>query len=181
MKMFKTLVVVWFSMMISACANHKLGDHSEQTPTFDLVEFFEGKSVAHGQFQDRFGKVRRRFSVDIEGSWDGEELTLIEDFFYDDGEEERRVWRIRKGEAENSWTGYADGVVGHAQGEVAGNAMHWRYEFDLATGPGKTMRVSFDDWLWLQTPDRLLNKAYVSRLGVDIGEVTIFFERGDSI
>ncbi len=181
MKNITKLWVVVCAIVISACANHKLGDHSDQSPAFDLVAFFDGKSVAHGQFQDRFGKVRRRFSVDIEGSWDGEKLTLIEDFNYDDGEQERRVWRIRKGATENSWTGYADGVVGQAHGEVSGNAMHWRYQFDLATGPNKTMRVVFDDWLWLQTPDRLLNKAYVSRLGIDIGEVTIFFEREGAI
>ncbi len=165
------------ALLLGACANHDLRDHAGQAPDFDLVEFFDGRSIAHGQFQDRFGKVRRRFTVDIEGDWDGEQLTLTEDFTYDDGDTERRIWRIKKGPADNSWVGTADGVIGQANGEVSGNAMHWRYQFDLATGPNKTMRVAFDDWLWLQTPDRLLNKAYVSRLGVDIGEVTIFFER----
>jgi hypothetical protein len=37
--------------------------------------------------------------------------------------------------------------------------------------------VSFDDWMWLLTDDRLLNRAYMSRFGVPIGEVIIFFER----
>lgn len=163
--------------MLVACANHDLKDHSGQLPSFDLIEFFDGKSVAHGQFQDRFGKIRRRFTVDIDGSWDGDKLTLVEDFNYDDGEQERRIWQIKKGATPDSWVGSADGVIGQAQGEVSGNAMRWRYKFDLATGPDKTMRVAFDDWLWLQTPDTLFNKAYISRLGVEIGEVTIFFER----
>ncbi len=39
------------------------------------------------------------------------------------------------------------------------------------------MRVSFDDWMWLLTEDRLLNLAYVKRFGVDIAVVTISFEK----
>jgi hypothetical protein len=31
--------------------------------------------------------------------------------------------------------------------------------------------------MWLLTEDRLLNRAYVKRLGVDIGDVIITFEK----
>jgi hypothetical protein len=40
------------------------------------------------------------------------------------------------------------------------------------------MRVSFDDWMWLLSDDRVLNRAYVKRFGVTIGEVIITFEKG---
>ena len=39
------------------------------------------------------------------------------------------------------------------------------------------MRVKFDDWMWLLDDDRLLNRAYVSRYGVRLGEVILFFEK----
>ena len=39
------------------------------------------------------------------------------------------------------------------------------------------MRVTFDDWMWLMSDERLLNRAYVKRFGVDIGEVIIWFEK----
>jgi len=39
------------------------------------------------------------------------------------------------------------------------------------------MRVSFDDWMWLLSEDRLLNRAYMLRFGIDIGEVLITFEK----
>ena len=42
----------------------------------NIEEFFDGQVVATGQFQDIFGTVRRRFDVDIHGTWDGETLTL---------------------------------------------------------------------------------------------------------
>jgi hypothetical protein len=51
------------------------------------------------------------------------------------------------------------------------------YTIDLPIAGGETLRVSFDDWMWLLTEDRLLNRAYMSRFGVPVGEVIITFER----
>jgi len=41
--------------------------------------------------------------------------------------------------------------------------------------PAKIIRVNFDNWMWLQSEDRLLKIACVKRAGVDIGEVAIPF------
>ena len=62
----------------------------------NLEEFFEGKTVAYGQFQDVLGNVPRRFQVDIDGAWDGETLTLVEDFVYDDGATEEEMIALYK-------------------------------------------------------------------------------------
>jgi len=42
---------------------------------------------------------------------------------------------------------------------------------------GSTLRVRFDDWMFLQTPDVLINRARVSKLGIEIGSVTLIFVR----
>ena len=52
--------------------------------------------LAKGQFQDVFGTVRRRFDVVVTGTWDGETLKLVEDFDYEDGTTEQRIWRLKK-------------------------------------------------------------------------------------
>ena len=39
------------------------------------------------------------------------------------------------------------------------------------------LRVSFDDWMWLLSDDRLFNRAYMKRFGVNIGDVSISFEK----
>ena len=57
---------------------------------FSLEEFFDGETVAHGQFQDVLGNVSLRFLVNIKGSWDGSDLVLVEDFTYEDGYVEPR-------------------------------------------------------------------------------------------
>lgn len=141
----------------------------------NLEEFFEGRTVAYGQFQDRFGTVQRRFTVEIEGTWDGQTLRLVEDFVYDDGETEQRIWTLQK-TGEDSWEGTAPGVLGTASGTERGDSFNWRYRIDLPVRDG-TMRVDFNDWMWLQSEDRLLNRAYVSRFGIRLGEAIIQFEK----
>jgi hypothetical protein len=164
--------------ILAACSGRPSLEHpSMGGPELRLEEYFDGRLVAFGQFQDRFGEVRRRFEVAIEGTWDGETLTLVEDFVYEDGSTERRVWRLRKTGA-TTWTGTAPGVIGTASGEVRDDVFNWRYTIDLPVGDG-TLRATFDDWMWRLDERRVLNRAYMSRFGVFIGEVIIFFERVD--
>ncbi len=153
----------------------RVEDFEGRKPKLVLEEYFLGTSKAWGIFQDRFGNLRRQFVVDIDGTWDGETLTLVEDFRYDDGETEQRVWRIRKA-GEHGYQGAADGVIGEAVGRAYGNALHWRYDFALKVGDG-TWNVSFDDWLFLQPDGVLINRAEVSKFGFTIGEVTLAFRK----
>jgi hypothetical protein len=161
---------------LAACSGRpSLDDEVLSDRILNLEEFFEGRTTAHGQFQDVFGNVLRRFEVQIEGTWDGRTLKLVEDFVYDDGETEQRIWTLRK-TGKESWSGSAPGVLGSASGVEQGDTFNWTYRIDLPVRDG-TMRVAFDDWMWLLSDDRLLNRAYVSRFGVPIGEAIIVFER----
>lgn len=167
--------------ILAACAGKpSLEDASLSARELELEEFFDGRLVAHGQFQDIFGTVRRQFVAEIDGDWDGERLRLVEDFTYEDGSTERRVWTLRK-TGEETWEGTAPGVIGVAKGVEKGDRFNWRYTIDLpvpaADGTSGTVRVTFDDWMWLLTEDRLFNKAYMQRFGVDVGDVSIFFEK----
>jgi len=177
--MKRLFVLFGLAALMTGCASPSLKDYADKQPKMDLVDYFEGRTEAWGQFQDLRGKVRRRFKVTIDGTWDGSVLTLVEDFVYDDGETERRVWTIEP-TGDGTWEGRAEGVVGMAEGEASGNAFNWRYRFDLKTGEGETTRVSFDDWLWRQDENVVINKAYVSKFGITIGEVIIFFDKADA-
>lgn len=150
-------------------------DFAGRTPTLLIEDYFVGQTRAWGIFQDRFGNVRRQFTVDIEGTWDGETLTLVEDFLYDDGEVEQRIWRITK-TGDNDYEGQADGVIGVARGQAFGNALNWRYQFALAVGDS-TLNVTFNDWLFLQDDSVLINRADVTKLGFRLGDVTLVFQK----
>ncbi|WP_209505212.1 MULTISPECIES: DUF3833 domain-containing protein [unclassified Ruegeria] len=171
-----TCVAVASLALLAACSGKpKVPTTFLSERQLNLEEFFDGKTVAYGQFQDVLGNVPRRFEVDIDGTWDGKTLTLVEDFIYDDGATEQRIWTLTK-TGDDTWAGTAPGVLGTASGTERGDTFNWKYKIDLPVKDG-TMRVSFDDWMWLLTEDRLLNRAYVSRFGVRLGEVILIFEK----
>ena len=72
--------------------------------------------------------------------------------------------------------GYADGVVGLAEGSTNGNAFNWKYKFNLKIG-NKTVKVDFDDWMFLQEKNYLINIAKVKKFGITLGKVILFFEK----
>lgn len=177
MKPLRALLLIAAVLGLSACAGRpSLEDPALSDRDLNLEEFFAGELIAHGQFQDILGNVSRRFTVEVNGTWNGETLRLVEDFVYEDKSTERRVWTLRK-VGQGTWKGTAPGVIGVANGRERGDMFNWQYTIDLPTGDGETTRVSFDDWMWLLTDDRLLNRAYMERFGVPVGEVIIIFER----
>lgn len=172
------LLTLSILLLVTGCAAMKPADFAKSPNTLVLEEYFAGNTRAWGLFEDRFGRVRRQFTVDIAGHWDGESLTLDEFFQYDDGETERRTWTIRK-RPDGRYDGTAGDVVGTAQGEAAGNALNWSYVMDLKVGDG-TLRVGFDDWMFLQPGGVVINRARVSKWGLELGQVTLFFMKSEA-
>ena len=176
----RILILTAFAFLVACMGKPSFDDATLSDHKLNLEEFFDGDMVAYGQFQAVLGTVRRSFVVNIKGDWDGERLRLQEDFVYEDGATEQRIWTLTK-TGPDSWQGTAPGVIGVATGQEQDNRFNWKYEIDLpipsADGTVETLRVQFDDWMWLLTEDRLLNRAYVKRLGVDIGDVIITFEK----
>jgi hypothetical protein len=160
-------------LLPSACSSMKLDDFARGTPPMALEEYFAGHSTAYGMFFDRSKDVRRQFVVQLDGKWDGSVLTLDEDFTYSDGEKQQRHWTFRK-QPDGGWTGTAPDVVGEAHGRSSGNAYRMRYTADLKAGDS-TYRVDFDDWLFRQSQDVVLNHAVVTKYGFDVGEVQLAF------
>lgn len=166
-------------VLLTGCGSMKIEDFAGNEPKFVLEEFFEGRSQATGVFYDRFGDIRRQFTVDIVGTVDGDRLTLVEDFVYDDGETERRVWELTR-TGEDTYEGTAEGVVGMATGKIAGNAFHWTYTFDLKM-KDRTLRVKFDDWMFLQPNGVVMNVATVTKWGFELGTAVISFQKLDGM
>ncbi|WP_029408491.1 DUF3833 domain-containing protein [Thiomicrorhabdus sp. Milos-T2] len=170
------LLVSFLSItLISGCSSVKVQDYQNEKPQLNLFDYFKGKTFAQGQFQDRSGKVLRRFTVDITGTIEGNQLTLDERFVYNDGEKQQRIWHITK-TAEGQFIGKADDVIGEAIGESAGNALNWRYTLDLPY-KDSTIHVQFNDWMFLHTDTTMMNRASVTKWGFNVGEVTLFFSK----
>ncbi len=161
------------ALALAGCAAPAPADYAKEKPVLDLKTYFNGPMVAHGIFTDRSGKVARRFTVQMTGTWQGNQGTLDERFTYSDGKTERRVWRLTD-LGNGRWSGRADDVVGEAVGIAAGNALNWQYTLKLPVDD-KVYEVQFDDWMYLMDDKVMLNKAVMSKFGIRLGEVTLSF------
>lgn len=175
----KWLTLWTLILLLTGCSTMKPEDYANSLPELKIEDYFQGKTMAWGMFQDRFGKVRNRFKVVMVGTMEDDTLILDEDFFYTDGSTSNRIWKIKV--LDNSeYEGTAGDVVGLAKGKSAGNAFNWKYQMDLPIG-NSTWRVKFDDWLFLQEDGVLINVATVSKWGFTLGKLTFVFSKKDDI
>ena len=176
---FLTLLII---LLFTGCSQTDMKEFQNNTPKLDLFNFFEGETIAYGIFEDRFGNLKRQFRVNIDGKINNQTLTLDEDFLYDDGEQAKRIWKIEK-KINNSqkvtYEGKADDIEGKASGSISGNALNWSYDIYLNI-KGSNIKVHFNDWIYKQSEDLAINRAYVSKFGINIGSVTLVFLRGNT-
>ena len=178
MNKLKGILLMGLMALISGCsAGGSLDDYKGETPALQLESYFNGPIKAWGIVQDRSGKVTRRFSVDMEGQWQGDTGTLTEHFDYYDGETDKRVWTINK-VAESKYEGTAGDIVGKAKGEVVGNAVRWAYVMNLEVD-GTTYKIKFDDWMFLMKDGVLINRSYLKKFGIKMAELTLFMQKQD--
>lgn len=174
-----TFLTLLTALALVGCSTVDVQQYADNRPRFDLVEYFTGTTIGYGMVQDRRGRLTRQFEVTINGSLnEAGELVLEEFFHWNDGERSTRVWTIRTGE-DRAFTGTAGDVVGEATGRVAGNALHWRYHLEVPVD-GRLWKIYFDDWMFLQTDDILINRTEMRKFGLRVGEVTIVFHRTKS-
>ena len=176
---YLTLFII---LLFTGCSQTDMKEFQNNTPKLDLFEFFAGETIAYGIFEDRFGNLKRQFRVNINGKIDNQILTLDEDFLYDDGEQAKRIWKIEKKIDNNQkiiYEGQADDVEGKASGSISGNALNWSYDIYLNV-KGSDIKVHFNDWIYKQSEDLAINRAYVSKFGINIGSVTLVFLRGNT-
>ena len=169
------LNLIWLVVVLSGCAGIDVNQYQAERPELRLEEYFNGTLDAWGMFQKRDGTVVRRFKVVIDARWEGDSGVLDEKFTYSDGTRQRRVWKITR-TGDNTYSGRADDVVGVAEGHVSGNSLRWVYTLKLPVD-GKVYEVQFDDWMYLQEDDVMLNRSVMKKFGFRLGEVTLFFKK----
>ncbi|CCG41693.1 DUF3833 family protein [Magnetospirillum molischianum] len=169
-----TLVIIAVLLVfIRNLIRMKPSDFADAETPLLLEDYFSGNARAWGMFEDRFGRIRRQFTAEVVGQWDGKVLELNQDFTYSDGEMLRREWSITRLE-EGVYNGTANDVIGSATGKASGNALSLAYVVKL-TFFSIPIRVNVEDWMFLQPDGVLLNRARVSKWGVTLGRVTLVY------
>lgn len=177
MRLLNTFIILIFCVLLTSCAAPDVDHYEGSAPEFNFKQFFNGKLKAYGVVQDFKGELTRKLVVDMDARWNGNIGVIEEDFIYDDGETQRRVWTITLNN-DNTLTGTASDVLGIAKGASNGSVFHWTYSLELLVD-GSQIEVNFDDWMYLVTDSRLINRTSIDKFGIEVGEVTLVIEKVD--
>jgi len=172
---FKIALMALCAPMMVACATRLPLPEQAVSGPFIIEEVLLGETIGRGSIKTITG-VDRGFTAKLNGSWDGQTLTLVEDFTYDDGEIDQKTWRLRK-LPNGDYEGTREDVVGTARGFQVENGFRLEYLIDLPTGPGKTTRVGFKDILVLDGSGDVVNEARVGYRGFRVGRVSLIIDR----
>lgn len=162
--------------LLAACATRPALPRETASDTFVIEEDLAGQTVARGEFRAING-VRRGFTAYLDGVWDGRTFTLVEDFEFDDGQRDRKTWRLERVGA-GEYVGTREDVVGQARGYQDGRAFRLEYDVRLLNEDGSPGRkVRFRDVMVLTPEGAVLNHATVGWLGVRVARVELTMQR----
>lgn len=173
--MIRKSVLLLALAFLAGCASVTVEDYRDRQPTLSLETFFDGSLSAHGVVKNRSGRVIRSFNAEIAAYWEGDTGTLEEDFVFDDGEEQRRVWTLTR-TGQGSYIGTAGDVVGDATLALAGNSLFMDYVLRIPYGDN-SIDVRVDDRMYLVSPTVLINESVMSKFGVRVGTLLLVIER----
>ena len=157
-------------------ASQRIDAYAHKSPPLDLREYLEGYLTASGVFIGLSGHVRRRFTIQMNGRWSGDNGIIDERFRYDDGETGQRQWTMIVGD-DGILTATANDIVGTAKGAQSGNAAAMRYKLRVPL-KAREIVVGIDDWFYLIDDGTLINRARMSKFGLKVGEIVACFQKG---
>lgn len=168
---------IFFSIVLAlvACSNAAPKDYAQETPILKFNEFLQGNLTGWGLYQERNGKVSKRFRIDMTADWQGNVGTFVENFSFHDGTKLEREWQLTRID-DHHYTGKANDSVGVGKGEIWGNTMHWNYTIRTETDSG-TYDLEYDYWMYLIDENTLINRATISKFGFTLGDVFVTFHK----
>jgi hypothetical protein len=171
----KILFIFLATILLTNCSGNQMKpiDFKDQKPRLIIEDYLSGNVKAWGILQDRSGNVTRQFSAQLNGEWDGKQLILNEEFNWSDGEVQKRQWQITKLD-EHNYEGTAGDVVGKAKGYSYGPAFKFEYVL-LVPIKGKEIKITFDDWIFMQDEKVAINRATMTKFGIKVAELTVMF------
>lgn len=175
-RVFVAFLAIGLASFLAACSGVPVQHFDNASPPFDPMAYFEGETHSWGVIEARDGSPESRFRADLVGRRQGDALVLVQDFTFEDGHRQRRVWRLVRVDA-HRLDATASDVSGVATGYAYGNAFRWDYT--LQVGTGALSRVQMHHWMYLAGDGTtLLNHVTISKFGLRVGGTTEYFQRG---
>ncbi|MEH6585780.1 MAG: DUF3833 domain-containing protein [Halioglobus sp.] len=176
--MTRLLLIFIAAISLGACSQVQVTDYQAMTPAFNVEQFFDGPLTAHGVVKNRGGKVIRTFDANIAASWQDGVGILDEDFVFDDGEKQKRIWTLTR-QPDGSYLATADDVSGDGVLKQSGNSVFLDYVLQVPYR-GDILEVRVDDRMYLLTPDLLINESKLNKFGFRVGELLLVIARQPS-
>jgi hypothetical protein len=159
---------------LAGCASPTADDYAAEKPVLDLRRYFNGMLDALACSPTAAARWCAASPWCMDCRWQGDDGVLDEDFTYSDGTRQRRIWRLTRRlamaatpAAPTTW--WAKPRARPRQ-RCTGNTP-W------PAGGRAHLNVQFDDWMYLMDDKVMLNKAVMSKFGIQLGEVTLSFTK----
>lgn len=176
-RLLGVLALCLLAFAATGCASMQPRQFADATPTFDPVAFLTGPTRSWGVMENRRGEPKSRFRTAMMGTMEGDTLTVTQNFIFEDGRRQRRVWHLQRIDA-HRFDATASDVIGVATGYAYGNTFKWEYTLQVKRGNPLT-RVHMKHWMYLvDGGDLLVNRVIISKFGVTVRETTEYFRRG---
>jgi hypothetical protein len=159
---------------LSGCATRPASSPEGVRP-LTLVDAFRGRTIGNGVFSVPVTGLTRRFRAKLNGTLSGNSLTVVEDFFFDDGEVDRLTWRFTR-RPDGTWTGRREDTVGEATITETAREIRLEYTADVRS-KGSVTRLGFADVIYRRADGLIVNEAVVTRLGIPVGTVRFELRR----
>lgn len=179
---FVLLVLVgaaWFARTrIFGFHGQKPDDYHEITPAFDLRTHLSGNLLCDGLIFGPTGRVTSRFSATMQGTWDGPDGVLAEEFHYDSGTRQNRAWNLTW-LSNARFSAHADDIIGRAEGYVTGNTVRLTYRIVLPPEAGGHI-LDVVDWMYLLENGTIVNRSQFRKFGIKVAELVATIRRKDA-
>lgn len=171
-------LIILFSALLSACSGVAIDEYADNQPQLDITHYFEGNLTAHGIIKGRSGLVTRYFNVEMTGEWDDNGVgTLTEDFVFDDGELQRRIW-IMTPDANGDYWAVAGDVKKAAKMSMAGNALFMKYQL-LVPYKNTSLYLTVDDRMYAVNGNTIINESTLTKFGFNVGSIQLVIQKHD--
>ena len=167
----RKIVAALLVTIMNACAGVSVEEYESRGPVFSAESFFSGSLTAHGVVKNYRGYASRSFVAEITACWQAGVGTLDEQFIFDDGENQTRVWRLTKS-ADGSYSATAGDVRGEGRANTSGNSMFLDYVLTIELEDG-SIDLAVDDRMYLVSENVLINESSLTKFGLPVGGILL--------
>ncbi len=152
-------------------------DYTTKSPALDLRRHLSGKILCEGVIYGPTGRVTSRFVADMVATWQGDTGTLAEEFRYDTGAVQQRLWHFTLAPDGGIRATAAD-VIGTATGRQTGPALQMLYRIKLGADAGGHV-LDATDWMYLTPNGTIINRSQFRKFGIKVAELVATMRKVD--